>query len=80
MLAASGKQNRHNAFTRYERAKKTSEGISLVFEFSIGNQSPVRAPDSRRNIDCRSVRPTTGAPFEEMVDLPRRRNGLRSAI
>jgi hypothetical protein len=80
MLAASGKHDRHHAFTRYERAKKRSKGISLVFEFPVGNQSPLGPPDSGRNIHSRVVRPQTGASFEEMVEQARIRFGLNHVI
>ena len=68
MLAAPGKKNRHNALTGYESAKETSQGVSLVFEFPVGDQSPLRPPDSWWNIDSRPLRPQPGGSFKKMVE------------
>jgi hypothetical protein len=80
MLAASGKKNRHHALSGYKGAKETGQRVSLVFEFPVGDQSPIGPPDSWWNIDSRPLRPQSGGSFKKMVEELRILAGLDYAI
>lgn len=76
MLGAPREKNRNNALSRYEGAKQASQRIALACEVSIGNQSPIWPPDSRRNIDGDPLRPSRGGSLKKMVEERRILVGL----